>query len=81
MVLVKQLVPSLHKARSICASWFVAISPWKDDMLADPSRQIWFEEIPSSLGAVCSVGQPKERETVTFETSSERTDGTQTDPL
>jgi hypothetical protein len=54
---------------------------WIDEMLADLSRQASFEEIPSWLGTVCSIGQPKERKSVIFEASSDGTDRAQANRL
>jgi hypothetical protein len=50
-----------------------AFSPfpdWKDDVLADLSRQAWLEKIPSSPGAPGPIDQPEGRKSIIFQAAS-----------
>jgi hypothetical protein len=43
------------------------LSDWKNEVLANPSQQVWSENIPSLLRASCPIDQPEEQKRITFE--------------
>jgi hypothetical protein len=49
---------------------------WKGNVLEDPPREAWLEEIPSSLSTAYFMDQPEEGKSVLFnEASYNSTDG------
>jgi hypothetical protein len=53
----------------------------KGYVVADPSRQAWFEKSPFSLGAACPIDQSEEPKNIIFEAAPDSTDGTEAERL
>jgi hypothetical protein len=49
----------LEKSGSFMQGALLPPPGWRGDRPVDPSRQAWFEKIPSSLGAACPTDQPE----------------------